>query len=664
MANTLSSTLYVCYKEERFFPLFMAFSAHTFEANPSGGNLGFAFHETLGEGRELYFLAKFPERFTDPKGVSEALFGSIVESFSMSRAGDAYDWFEDALKAANLEAQKRKVMAKKAPEIIVAFFHFNDLYLSQSGDSEAYLVRGMNVSQITETPDAGTVLFANILNGQVSVDDVVLLCTSRILRAITANQVVDIFARSDFGEAVGMLRHELSGKAESDLLVTAIGIGKKDSTQTAGFLSKVVSKSKKPRSEEPVAVKAKSEKISEKEEDMETDEFEEEAFAPEREPMRVKDLLFKLKGIKGFKPQKNLMVIAGAVLLVFLVGIGVKFIANYESADTRQMREQLSIAREALVNADTFLLQGERQTAAEFLKKAQESVQKVLSSESKNFRSDAQFLLADIQEKQMQVENAKKVVPQLLADLGVKNDHLEAAGLLALKGGLFVYDLNQIYKTVRNIVEKGLPLVDKESILAASMREDQNTLVFLTDTPRLIEYREGVIAPMSTEDNSWKRGLDLKTYGRFVYVLDPVENQIWKYERRRANYSPAIAYNQGADLSRAVSIAIDGAIYVLSDDGSLQKIFRGIKTEFAFKELPSTPFSGKNLKIYTSADLDFLYVLDPDNARILVFVKGEVFATYKKQVIFDTPDVRDFVIDEAGQKVDILTKDKIYEFPL
>jgi hypothetical protein len=427
----------------------------------------------------------------------------------------------------------------------------------------------------------------------------------------------------------------------------------------------VVSKTKKSRVEAPVAIKAKVEKGADEEEDMETEEFEEEAFtAEEREPLRIKDLLFKLKGIRGFKPQKNLMVIAATVLLVFLVGIGVKFIANYESAATRELREQLSIAREALVNADTFLLQGERQTAAEFLKKAQESVQKVLSSESKNFRSDAQFLLADIQEKQMQVENAKKVVPQLLADLGVKNDHLEAAGLLALKGGLFVYDLNQVYKTVRNIVEKGLPLVDKESILAASMREDQNTLLFLTDSPRVIEYREGIIAPMSTEDDSWKRGIDLKTYGRFVYELDPVENQIWKYERRRANYSPAIAYNQGADLSRAVSIAIDGAIYVLSDDGSLQKVFRGLKTEYAFRELPSTAFSGKNLKIHTSANLDFLYVLDPDNARILVFVKGEVFATYKKQIIFDTPDVRDFVIDESGQKVNILTKDKIYEFPL
>ena len=213
-------------------------------------------------------------------------------------------------------------------------------------------------------------------------------------------------------------------------------------------------------------------------------------------------------------------------------------------------------------------------------------------------------------------------------------------------------------------MENGLPVSETEIILAADPRADQNTLLFLTNSPRIIEYRDGLITPMATEDESWKRGIDIKTYGRYAYVLDPTENQIWKYERRRAKYSGAIAYNQGADLSRAVSMAIDGAIYVLSDNGTIQKIFRGKKVDYEFKDLPSNPFTGANLKIYTTAELAFLYVLDPDNNRVLVFEKGDRYATYKKQILFDTPDVRDFFVDESGQKVSILSKDKIYEFAL
>ena len=654
----------------------MTFSAHTFETNPSEGNLGFAFRENIAEGQEVVFLGKFHEDDVDAKTVAEAIFGAAVESFTSSKSSDAYDKFEDALKAANLEAQKRKKNWKQIPDIVIAFFDFNNLYLSQSGECEAYLIRGTSVSQITETPENEDSLFSNILSGQVSIDDVVILSSNRLLRVITANQIVDTLSRSDFGEAIGLLRHELQTASEDDTLVTAVGIGKKETSQSAGFLSKVVSKGKQVLAHEDEPAPAEPVVEEAVEDDFDAEDFEEENFedtpAVEEEPLKVGDLLNKFKGLIGklplpkkkIKPQKNLMVIAGTVLLILIVGIGIKSIAGYESTDTKALREQLSIAREALVQADTFLLQGERQSASEYLQKAQGSVQMVLSSKSKSFRSDAQFLLADIQEKQLQVENARKVTPQLLADLGVKNDNLEATGLLELSGNLYVHDLKQVHKTVRNIVEKGLPLSEKETILASTTRTDQNTLLFLTDAPKVVEYREGLITQMGTEDETWKRGLDIKTYGRYAYILDPVENQIWKYERRRAKYSPAIAYNQGADLSRAISMTIDGGIYILSDDGTLQKIFRGTKADYTFRDLPSIPFSGQNLKLFTTPNLDFLYVLDPDNARILVFVKGERFATYKKQVLFDLPDARDFVIDDSGQKVNVLTTDKIYEFSL
>jgi len=111
-------------------------------------------------------------------------------------------------------------------------------------------------------------------------------------------------------------------------------------------------------------------------------------------------------------------------------------------------------------------------------------------------------------------------------------------------------------------------------------------------------------------------------------------------------------------------MTIDGAIYVISEDGNIQKVFRGVVADYDFRDLPSTEFMGKNLKIYTGIDLDFLYVLDPDNARVLVFKKGDRFATYTKQLIYDVPGAKDFVIDDSEQKVNIITQDKIYEFGL
>ena len=648
----------------------MAFSVHTFETNPDG-NLGFAFHQKVGEGQELYFLAKFGAETLEPQSMAETIFGAIVDHMEASKIEDHYDRFEDALKAANQEAKKNQITGKNPPEIVVAYFDFQQLYLSQCGPSEAYLIRDHGVSQITEIADQAEDLFLNILSGQVMVDDVILLSSNRILRTLTANELADTLGKQNFRQASNQFRQELSQKSEEDLLVTIIGIGKKEETPAAGFLNKMVSTAEKaaaPLKEAMTSDETLVEKDPLGNESIPNLSNNRTAKNPNKAMQSVNAASASLKKLTQFRPQKNLVILAGAVLVLLLIGLGVKSI-SWESEEEVQLKEELNIAREALQQADTFIIQGERESAKEYLKKADQSVQEVFKSKSKLFRSDAQFILAAIKDKQLQVENAKQVTPSLVADLGAKSDNLSARGLLELEGSFYVFDNKSVIKTVRNVVESPAELSSSGgSVLAGASRTDQRTLVFLTDDPRLIEYREGIITPMQTQDENWKKGIDIKTYGRFVYILSPTENQIWKYERRSANYSGATAYNTGnIEIADVVSFTIDGSIYMIAASGEIKKLFRGETQDYEFRELPSIPFSGPNLKIYTSAELDYIYVLDPDNQRLLVFTKGERFATYRRQVMFqnetgDLQNVRDFYIDASGQKVTILTENKIFEF--
>ena len=388
---------------------------------------------------------------------------------------------------------------------------------------------------------------------------------------------------------------------------------------------------------------------------------EQNSFLP---PPSASSPLFLKKFLDPNFMRKKLLPVAAILLVAFLLVIFIKFIFSFESTEKKELRESISIAYESLEQAETFLLQGERIKAQEFLDKAYESAQKVAKGKSKLFRSDLALILAQVEDKQLQVENAKKVTPNLVTDLGLKEDNLRAQGILELKGNYYVNDAKKVFKTVSNIVEKGLSASEKETIMAEASRPDQNLLLYLTNGPRIIEYKEGVITPMNTADESWKSGIDIRTYGRYSYVLDPVNNQIWKYERKRTNYSSAVAYSDGTDLSRAISFSIDGSIYILTDEGTIMKLFRGKKVDYDFKDLPSNGFSGKQLRLHTTAELDFIYILDPENQRILVFVKGDRYATYKKQILYGDLDVRNFSIDELGQKVHILTDDKIYNFSL
>lgn len=657
----------------------MSFSTHTFETNPQG-HLGFAFHENIGEGQTLYFLGKFDPATKNADIVAETIFGEIVDYFEQTPQEKAYSKFENALKKANLATKKLSPALTNRPEIIIGFFDFHHLYLSQSGEAEAYLIREAEISQITEQPHDEDELFINILSGNISVGDIIVFSSHRILKSLTSSQLVDILSQENFSTAISDLRHQLSTKSEIDTLVTTIGIGKKSGVLgSAGFLSKVVNSGKnitdnaKSSLSQPQESPEKNPEILDEVTTQDKTTNEEELSQPvsplpqEEAGKGMKIPQITLPKIPKINlPQirnENKAKIIGLLLLIIILILGVTFISNFESEEESVLREQLSIAKEAIQQADTFLLQGEREEAKEYLSKAETSAQKILGTNNKLFRSDAQFLLADIQEKKLRVENASTVTPNLVADLGVKHDNFIGMGLNPLQGSLFVNDTKKLVKTIRNVIEKGINITDS-TILASTVRTDQNTILFLTDNPRIVEYKNGLVTPMRTTDDNWKTGLDIKTYGRYAYILDPVENQIWKYTRQRANYSGATPYNQGADLSRAVSFAIDGAVYVLSDDGTIQKIFRGKKVSHSFRNLPSIPFQGKNLKIYTSAELDFIYILDPDNERVLVFTKGENFATYKKQIIFNAENAQDFRIETSGQKAQILTNDKIYEIPL
>ena len=636
----------------------MTFSVHTFETNPEG-NRGFAFHKNVGEGISVYFLSKFSQDTKNPQEAAETIFGAVVDYLESSKLTDNYDKFEESLKVTNQAAKKIIGSNTERPDIVIAFFDFHNLYLTQCGKAEAYMIRDGGVSQITEAPENHEDLFLNILSGQVSVDDVVLLSSDRILRTLTANELTEIFARPNFQDATNVFRHELGQKSEEDLLVSVIGIGKKESAPAAGFLSKVMNA-------HPIkTVKEKTNRTPKNNSEPLVQETEEPKEKTDKKTTgKALDIQNIISKIVRFRPERNLVILALVVLSLFGLGLGIKSI-NWGSEEEIKLREEIDIAREALQQSDTFLVQGDRAEAKITLEKANQAVQNVFKSKSKLFRSDAQFLLADIKSKQLQVENARQVTPNLVADLTVKSDNPDVRGLLDMNGTFFVYNGKQVIKTVRNIVESPLVLSDSGgSVIAAGSRADQKTIIFMTDDPRVVEYREGILNPMQTEDENWKKGLDLKTYGRFMYLLSPTDNQIWKYERRRSNYSASTAYNTGADLSESVSFAIDGNIYVLGAGGTIQKIFRGNKEEYDFRDLPSIAFTGPNLKIFTSAELDYLYVLDPDNQRLLMFTKGDRFATYKRQILYGLDDVRDFVVDENGQRVSLVTGEKVYEFSL
>jgi hypothetical protein len=211
-----------------------------------------------------------------------------------------------------------------------------------------------------------------------------------------------------------------------------------------------------------------------------------------------------------------------------------------------------------------------------------------------------------------------------------------------------------------------LTIDDNEKVVAATNYDDKDSILFLTESGKLKEFKDDSMSFLSTTDESFKKGTNLQAYSNKIFVLDPQGNQIWRYTRRRDTFDAAQPYATGADLKNAVDLAIDGNIYVLGVDGYISKLFQGNKEDFPIKKAPVKEVSSAKA-IYSEADMSQIYVLEATESRILVYLKDDRTggAVYTAQYIFDDlKDIKDFYVDKNTNTMYVLTEKAVYRTAL
>lgn len=155
-------------------------------------------------------------------------------------------------------------------------------------------------------------------------------------------------------------------------------------------------------------------------------------------------------------------------------------------------------------------------------------------------------------------------------------------------------------------------------------------------------------------------------FGNF-YVLDPQGNKLWRYLPTADGYSaPPESYfpaEQPVDLSNAIDFAIDGAIYVLFNDGRIGKYLSGQPVEFNVSGL-DIPFKNP-VSIFTAPneEVQHIYVADAGNQRVVQLNKDGSFVRQFKPrageaVTFS--NLQDIFVDEIGARLFILDSNNLY----
>ncbi|MFA6457809.1 MAG: hypothetical protein WCV72_00275 [Patescibacteria group bacterium] len=608
---------------------------------------------------EVFAIIELADRPSGGEDLIRTIFQTLQEICFVGPDQDAYERFETALKEVNaVVAEFRESLSNKnlgRLNAVIGFLSGRELHVTQAGEAEAYLIRKGALTTVTEglSGDATAVdAFVNIASGRTENRDKVLLATERLLRYATKNELTKIFSPH---------KEIASALEELDEIIVLEG------AQTTGILAL-------DTVTEAIAARASAVPVT----------------ADGKKDLLVRVTKHVNHGVNWLRDRlpegtrvpnaKNLNIDKNYVILGFLVvSILILLSVSWTLAGKRssvKMEEVQTALENVQTNIDMAKTRrniGDKAQAYDLLKTAETTATDLVKSGLAIDEANTKIL--EIQAMRDELDNIRrysKLTP--LADISKAVPEASLAGLEDYHGRKIAFDAHAIFDTTLDVISAPQTIDATSTIRAANYFADRDAITFLTADSKIIEWRDGTATSADTTDETWKSGVDFATYSQYLYMLDPINNQIWKYQRNRDNYGPATTYNENADLTKAVSISIDGDIWLLANDldndmsNDIIRVRKGQRMPLTISDLPADKWTNPT-KIFTNDALKFVYVLDPINKRILRFYKDPPEAgsenralTYNMQYLFqDLKEVRDFWVDPAEQKIYVVDSQKIYE---
>lgn len=180
------------------------------------------------------------------------------------------------------------------------------------------------------------------------------------------------------------------------------------------------------------------------------------------------------------------------------------------------------------------------------------------------------------------------------------------------------------------------------------------------------------LAVLNTATNAWERvGINtvegefsnarhLLHYGERLYVLTP--EQIYRHQRvENGEYGPGTAWlTDTIDLTNVRAIAIDGTVW-LADQGTVRRLEQG--REIGANMSSIDPALGAVRDVWTNADTNLLFILDPDQNRVVVYDK-EAQTLVAQYVDPQLNSGFDLSIDLANRTAIVYAPTTVFTFPL
>ena len=511
----------------------------------------------------------------------------------------------------------------------------NLLYVVMSRGSQLMLLRKGQIQTIFSGEETGS--------GYLKNEDVLLLGTEEFFRLVNQETIQNALVTSSSEEAVEILAPAVHGQADGS---------------SAAIVFKIFPKEKEASAETPSVVepsviqKRRSFELGKK--------LKEKIFTlivSVDDRLKRRMIYLRNNKEKNFRSQKTLFTVA--LILLIILGISVFF--------GMKQRQGLGLTGQA---AALFSQAQAKKEEGEVLKTLNPAKSQQLLTESQNLVGEIEklggqsedFLKFKQELNSLLVSSLREheLEGKLFFDLELIKAGAEGKDLLLTDGELIVLDEKQtaVYE-IGLQAQKSTILFGGEKIQGAELIAQAGDNLYVLVSEGLL--KGGKLSEIKIKkDEVWGEIVDVKGFTNNLYLLDS-QGEIWRYLAIEGAFGEKQKWlQQKADFSSAISLAIDGSLWVLTQDGQILKFLQGQKDSFILSGL-NKPFF-EPTAIFTDFDSQNLYVLDNGNARIVVLSKnGEYQAEYRWPQL---NQAQDLAVIETEKKIFCLLGSKIYSMEM
>lgn len=269
-----------------------------------------------------------------------------------------------------------------------------------------------------------------------------------------------------------------------------------------------------------------------------------------------------------------------------------------------------------------------------------------------------------------QLDKVRKVVKitgeNAIVNFSDVNKNSKVNNIAFLNGNIYASDSDQNSIYIYNIDSKLTTTITDlnkklENINYPIASDDKTIYWYANDSIVKLNTDSEEIFDLPLKKSPDSNIVDMSTYNQRTYMLDNKTSQIYRYEKGDNGFSTFTKWlNKTIDLSKAVSMDIDGNIFVLNNDGKIKKFLKGDEQNF-IQDSVEPPLESAN-KIIVSKDNNFIYILDSSNSRIIEFEKNGKFVKQHESKNIGT--INDFDLDENNSALYILIDNKIFSIDL